>query len=84
MMMEREAEMLVTRWDDGLAVRIPEDVVRTLGLKEGDEIDLQRIDDAGKLAVRKLTAAEAAETIRRLARPLPKDYKFDREDANAR
>ena len=75
--------MRVTRIEDGLAVRIPADVVRTLGLKEGDEVDLQRLDDE-TLAIRKLSREEAVDAIKRLARPFPQDYRFDREDANAR
>ena len=35
--------MQVTNWGNSLAVRIPVDVVRTLDLKEGDDIDLVRI-----------------------------------------
>ena len=75
--------MRVTKIGDGLAVRISTDVVRALGLKEGDEVDLHRSDDGG-LGVRKLSREEAVDTIRRLARPFPEGYKFDREEANAR
>ncbi len=32
--------MRVTKWGDGLAVRIPKDVVEALHIKEGDEVDV--------------------------------------------
>lgn len=75
--------MRVTKTDGGLAVRIPADVVRALGLKEGDEVDLHR-SDAGRAAVRNLSHEEGIDTLNRLTRPLPEGYKFDREEANAR
>lgn len=33
--------MQVARWGDGLAVRLPDDVVEKLALKEGDEVDIR-------------------------------------------
>ena len=37
--------MQVAKWGNSLAVRIPADVARTLGLKEGDEIELRAASD---------------------------------------
>lgn len=77
--------MQVAKWGNSLAVRIPADVARALGLKEGDAIDFERAEDG---TVHLVTEAErrkrALQTIERLARRLPDDYKFDREEANAR
>ena len=42
--------MQVAKWGNRLAVRIPADVVRALGLKEGDPIDLCALDD-GRLTI---------------------------------
>ena len=77
--------MQVAKWGNSLAVRIPADVARTLGIKEGDNIDLCALDD-DKVAVitERQRRQQALATIRRLARPFPPDYKFDREEANAR
>ena len=33
--------MQVAKWGNSLAVRLPAELVRTLGLKEGDQIDLR-------------------------------------------
>jgi antitoxin MazE len=77
--------MQVAKWGNSLAVRIPADVARALGIKEGDDIDLCALDD-DKIAViteRQRRMAIIAR-IRSMARPLPPDYKFDREEANAR
>ena len=35
--------MQVAKWGNSLAVRLPADLVRELGLKEGDQIDLGRV-----------------------------------------
>ena len=77
--------MQVAKWGNSLAVRIPADVARTLGLKEGDQIELRALE-SGEFAV--IAEAERREAMavrmRELARPLPRDYRFDREEANAR
>lgn len=73
--------MQVAKWGNSLAVRIPADVARALNLKEGDEVELRALE-AGELAV--ITDRErreaAIERIRKLARPLPEGYRFNREE----
>ncbi len=73
--------MQVAKWGNSLAVRIPADVARALNLKEGDEVELRALE-AGELAV--ITERErreaAVERIRKLARPLPEGYRFNREE----
>ena len=80
--------MLVSKWGNSLAVRLPAELVKELALKEGDEIELSLLESG---AGRKLFSVSRTETLEdRLSRamgsfgPLPKDYKFDREEANAR
>lgn len=77
--------MQVAKWGNSLAVRIPADVVRALGLKEGDDVDLCALD-TGQVAV--LTDRQRREAalarIRSMAVTLPPDFRFDREEANAR
>ena len=77
--------MQVAKWGNSLAVRIPVDVARALGLKEGDDVQLRALGD-GEYAVVSEAQRRAAliEEIRQMSRPLPADYKFDREEANAR
>lgn len=74
--------MKVSRWGNSLAVRLPADLVRELGLREGDYVDRDRL---ALYKVRpKMTREEALELMRKSRWELPADYKFDREEANAR
>jgi antitoxin MazE len=72
--------MQVSRWGNSLAIRLPAAVVEALELKEGDEIE---VHVAGKRAF-DIDRERALERIRAFRKPLPADWKFDREEANAR
>ncbi len=76
--------MQISKWGNSLAVRIPVDVARALGLKEGDEVELRRAEDGALELGRDERRALALKRIRELARPFPADYRFDRDEANAR
>ncbi len=76
--------MQVSKWGNSLAVRLPVAVVEALKLKEGDEIEI-RIADGRSFEVSRDRSREAAlERIRKLRRPLPAGFTFDREEANER
>ena len=76
--------MKLSKWGNSLAIRLPATVVEALGLKEGDEVE---VDVAG---ARRLELKRAENTEQILARlrkyrgSLPVDFHFDRLDANAR
>ena len=72
------AMMKVSKWGNSLAVRLPAELVRELGLKEGDQVSQDT------LALRKTTREEALRRIKAAKWELPADYKFDRDEANAR
>lgn len=75
--------MHVARWGNSLAVRLPADLVRELGLKAGDEIRLERAN--GGLAVRRHpSAAEILADLARFRGRLPASDRLNRDDANAR
>lgn len=75
--------MQIAKWGNSLAVRLPADVVRALGLKEGDQIEV--VADRKQLTIsRDRKREEALETLRKFRGMLPAGYKFDREEANAR
>ncbi len=80
----QELNMKVAKWGNSLAVRIPKDVVDAFGLSEGDEVELE----AGRAGVlrlnRQMTREEALENLRRFRGTMPADFKFDRDEANAR
>ena len=77
----------IGRWGNSLAMRLPKSLVERLKLKEGDEIESEVIEaalakaDADSVERRR---DEALKRIAELRRPLPADYRFDREEANAR
>jgi len=76
--------MQVAKWGNSLAVRLPAAVVELLGLKEGDEIDI-RVAGSRELDVsRKPDREELLRRLREFEGRLPPDFKFDREEANAR
>ncbi len=59
-------------------------VVEALNLKEGDQIEI-RIADTREFEVRRDPARQRAlDRLRRLRRPLPAGFVFDRAEANAR
>lgn len=77
----------IGRWGNSLAVRLPKGVVERLKLKEGDEIDTSVIERALEAADQEALERRRDEAMERIAkrrRPLPADYKFDREEANWR
>lgn len=77
--------MQVAKWGNSLAVRIPADVVRELGLREGDDVHLTALDQARVAVITERQRRRAiADRMRAMAVPLPADYTFDREEANAR
>ncbi len=76
--------MQVSKWGNSLAVRLPAAVVEALELVEGDEIEIH-IVDARELAIaRKPGREELLRRLRAFRGRLPADFKFDREEANAR
>ena len=76
--------MQVSKWGNSLAVRIPAQVVEALKLKEGDRIEI-RITGTREFHIQRDRSREQAlERLRRLRRPLPAGFVFDRVEANAR
>jgi antitoxin MazE len=76
--------MKVAKWGNSLAVRLPADVVEALGLKVGDEIELVA-GEGGFSVARKSDRLELLKAYRATyAGTRPANYKFDREEANAR
>jgi antitoxin MazE len=76
--------MQVAKWGNSLAVRLPAAVVEALELKEGDQIEI-RIADVRTFEIRRdRSRQEALDKLRKLRRPLPPGFVFDRGDANGR
>jgi antitoxin MazE len=74
----------VAKWGNSLAVRLPGVVVEALGLKEGDEIEIHVADGKQFGVARKPGRDDLLKRLRAFRGRLPPDFKFDRDDANAR
>lgn len=76
--------MRVAKWGNSLAVRLPESVVKALQLKSGDEIEIV-IAGARRFEVeRDRRREQAIERLRKFKLPLPKGFRFNRDEANER
>ena len=75
--------MLVSKIGDELAVRLSADDAARLGLKEGDQVEVTRMETrtAEQAARRK---EEAFERLLKFQGKMPADFKFDRDEANER
>lgn len=77
--------MLVSKWGNSLAVRLPKALVERLGLKEGDElsvvaarkgaIEVETRDDQRRRVLARMAARRWT---------LPEGHRFDRDEASAR
>lgn len=76
--------MRVAKWGNSLAIRLPAIVVEALGLTEGDEIEIHVADTRVFTVARKPNREELLKRLRIFRGRLPDDFKFDREDMNAR
>ena len=77
--------MQVSKWGNSLAIRLPAAVVEVLGLKEGDQVEVE-VANVRTLGVKRSDAGnlEALARLRKYRGLLPADFKFDRMEANQR
>lgn len=80
--------MQVAKWGNSLGVRLPIALVQQLGISEGDELlVLPAARRAGSPVVkisREPSKVERLQVMRRHRGAMPVDFKFDRDEANAR
>jgi len=76
--------MRVAKWGNSLAVRLPDVVVKALKLKTGDEIEIVASGARRFEVGRDRSRERALERLRSLKKPLPKGFRFDRDEVNAR
>jgi antitoxin MazE len=76
--------MKVSKWGGSLAVRLPKELVEMRDIQEGDEVfvDIRK----KQIDVRSKEEQRAAflKSMEKFNWEVPKGYKFDREEANAR
>ena len=76
--------MRVAKWGNSLAVRLPDAIVKALKLKSGDEIEIVVTGEREFQVERDKGRERALARLRALKKTLPKGFRFDREEANAR
>jgi antitoxin MazE len=76
--------MQIAKWGNSLAVRLPAALVKALALKEGDDVEIHVADARLFGIARKPDRAKLLERLRAFRGKLPADFKFDRDEANAR
>lgn len=76
-------EMQVAKWGNSLAVRLPAELVRELGLKAGDEIELHRTR-SGLAISRRPSPNEVLAELRKFRGRLSAADRLTRDQANAR
>ena len=76
--------MQVSKWGNSLAIRLPASVVKALELRAGDDIEVLIESERVFRINKKPDREEILKRLRRFRGKLPKDFKFDREAANAR
>ena len=75
--------MLVSKWGNSLAVRLPAALVKELGLKEGDDLQV-RIDGDGVAVQRAETPEEILQRLEKFRGLLKPGDRMTREEMNAR
>jgi antitoxin MazE len=76
--------MQVSKWGNSLAVRLPASVTEALGLKEGDDIEIQLAGKGVFEIAKKPGARELLARLRKYRGRLPADFRFDRLEAAQR
>ena len=76
--------MQVSKWGNSLAIRLPSSVVEALGLKEGDDVTVSITDWRDIVIAHKPAPDDVLERLRAFRGRIPADFRFDRNEANAR
>jgi len=69
--------MLVAKWGNSLAIRIPSNVIDVLDLKEGDDVEVLVWDSKGFALAKTVRNKQIRERILERDVTLPEDFNFD-------
>lgn len=72
--------MKFAKWGNSVAIRIPAEVVAKLGIAPDEEAQIKITGEFTFEVSRDRRRLEAIERIRKLAKPLPTEYRFNREE----
>ena len=76
--------MQIAKWGNSLAVRIPAAVVDALALREGDDVEIHVSGKRVFALDKKPSLKDRLVRLRRFRGRMPKDFHFDRMEANER
>jgi antitoxin MazE len=76
--------MQISKWGNSLAIRLPAGLVKDLQLAEGDDVRLSVRSRDEFLISKKPGKDEILAALREYRGRLPKNFKFDRDQANER
>lgn len=76
--------MRIAKWGNSLAVRLPGSVGEALNPKEGDDIKIRVAAWRELQVARKPTPRDLLQRLSAFRGRLPRDFKFDRDEANGR
>jgi len=76
--------MMLAKWGNSLAVRIPSELVEELKLKPGDKVRILRSSEHGFIVERDRSREDALEKLRDLKFELPANYRFNRDELHER
>jgi antitoxin MazE len=79
-----ELTMIVSKWGNSLAVRLPKKLVEEMGLAPGDELEIVDVSKRRLMVEKDQRRKRAVDRMRARRWTLPADYKFDRDEANER
>jgi antitoxin MazE len=72
--------MQVSKWGNSLAIRLPALVVETLGLKEGDEIEISVAGKRDFRVARHSSKDKALKQLREMKWAFPQGFRFNRDE----
>ena len=76
--------MIVSKWGNSLAIRLPTQVVDFLKLKEGDDIEVHVADKNHFQIKKKPSLQDRIDGLRKFRGRIPADFHFDRSELNER
>jgi len=68
------------KWGNSIAIRVPAEVVAKLRISADEEAQIKVTGEHSFEVTRDRRRQDAIEAIRRLAKPLPPGYKFNRDE----
>ncbi|MGA2084175.1 MAG: AbrB/MazE/SpoVT family DNA-binding domain-containing protein [Terracidiphilus sp.] len=76
--------MKLAKWGNSFAFRVPAELIRKMNLTPDEDFQFRQTGEDSFEIIRDRRRQEALEAIRRLAKPLPPGYKFNREEIHER